>query len=90
MSNSSDQYKYTKSWEKKRKIGRIKYGLIYGGIFGILMMIWSIMFELPEFSLEFLTWELVYKQMHWIVFGIFMFMTFMWWAENRINRISKK
>ena len=81
--------KDSEAWTKKRKMGRIKYGLVYGSLFGLFMLVIHIFLDIRESRSEFVTKEIIIRQIYWIPFGIIMFMTVIWWLENKFSRKKK-
>ena len=92
MERVSEQqaFTYKSDWQAKRKLGRFKYGLIYGSIYGLIMILFKLLIIGDDIGYTSLTLGIVLEQWYWLVFGIVFSWTFLWWSNNRFYRIKKK
>jgi hypothetical protein len=78
---------------KIRQKGRIRYGLINGGILGFIVWILTNSMDLDTFSFGelFLSFQALLKLgLHVLMFILF-YATFMWWLNERtIKKVEKK
>lgn len=82
MSNSTE--KFIQKWEKNLVMGRTKYALINGAIWGLFVGIVSSIFHFysSRDDIEFSIQELLIKIVIFIVAGIIMYYFFMWKIYN--------
>jgi hypothetical protein len=78
---------------KIRQKGRIRYGLINGGILGFIVWILTNSLDLDTYSFSelFLSFKALLKLgLHVLMFILF-YATFMWWINERtIKKVEKK
>lgn len=90
--NKSDE-KFVKNWEQSRRLGRIKYGMIHGSIFAVLVITFvKITTYLIGENDTLFSWNALTEYGVGILLGILFFSSFMWWLNERMykTRIEKK
>lgn len=79
---------FLKRWGESRKLGRLKYGITQGIIFGVMVFILSNLIKLrvEDFNTLFLTFAAVKGLFVWLVVGILGHWTVMWSLNEYIYR----
>lgn len=77
--NPSDQ-KFVRQWAVTRKMGRIKYAFVHGIIFGLILFLFTGIYNLFEkpFGEVFLTLRSAIVCLFWMVSGIIGYAVLMW------------
>lgn len=82
----SDNEKLIKYYLKVRKKGRIRYSIEQGLIFALIAFIVSSLLDLVDkpFSEVYFSWNTLLNLGKYIIIGIVISGTFMWWVNGRI------
>ncbi|WP_413513361.1 hypothetical protein [Myroides odoratus] len=73
------EVRFVKKWKEKMAMGRLKYGFIEGGIFGLVLGIVTTLLSLLFVEdYIFKNIQLVYDLIIWILGGILGYLTVMW------------
>src|SRR5690606_11607363 len=87
MALKKSDEKFVKNWEQSRRLGRIKYGIIHGSIFAVLVITFvKIMTYLTGESDVLFSWRAVPEYGIGISLGIIFFASFMWWLNERMYK----
>jgi len=80
MHMKPSDHKFVRQWAETRKMGRIKYAFIHGIIFGLILFLFTGIYNLFEkpFGEVFLTLRSAIVCLFWIVSGIIGYAVLMW------------
>lgn len=84
--------KYLADWEATRKTGRLKYGLLHGTLWGVLVFLLHGLWELADhtFREAYLSQGAGVYLLMLVAGGILMYATVMWGINERFYRSKKK
>ncbi|HET8859313.1 hypothetical protein [Marivirga sp.] len=79
-------------WAETRKIGRLKYAITHGTVFGLFVFIFNLalIFFYDSFKTEFLINDLMIFLLISLTMGTFGYYTLMWWIQEKLYQTEKK
>lgn len=88
--NNSD-IKFVQQWEQTRKTGRIRYALIRGLAFGLILFLFTGLYGLWDnsFAQVFLRTRSIIVFLFWVACGIIGFATLLWPVNEYFYRIKR-
>ena len=85
------QQQFIQRWENIRAKGRLRYAIVNGGLFGLVIFVLVSLVKLGEhsFSSIFLSPDALQEAVSWVVGGILSYGTIVWWMnEKAYDRIK--
>jgi len=81
---SKSDLRFMKNWLDNRKMGMIKFAATNGVIYGILLFVFTGLFELNEnpFQEVYFSKQSIKVFMLWLFFGVFGYGLMMWWLNQ--------
>ena len=84
--------RFVKQWEANRKLGRMRYAVLQGSGFGLILFLFTGLYSLWEkpFAQVFLSTRSFIVLLFWIACGIIGFASLMWPMNEYFYRNKKK
>ncbi len=81
---SNSDVKFFRNWLYNRKLGIVKYAFINGVVYGILLFIFTGLFDLQEKTIKdvYFGADAIVRFLFWLTFGVLGYGLTMWWLNQ--------